>query len=892
VITHRLQLIGVLALTLAASAGCALHAQGSALPLSANVSAAELHALVAGLTVTPRVLIIGMHPDDEDSRLIAWLSLGRHVETAYLSVTRGEAGANYGGEESATAVGAIRTQELLAERRMDGAQQFFTHAFDFGFARTAEEALSKHWMRDSVVGDIVAVIRAFRPHVIIAMYADSARNQDGQHQALAVLADQAFISSMDTRRFPASRFGQGWPVAKLYNRGPDLRIQTAEFDRVLGTTYAQIGLESRAQQRSQGLRHLVGPETTMVTLARVASRIRVNGRDETSIFDGIDTTMMRLVADAPLAVGLVVPQIVANADSARRALDGGSTAAAILYLARVARMATSARAATPWCRHPSASAAPPADVPTGCAVKLLDLDASIDLVRERSTAALLAASGVSFTAMADRDLLATRDTLPVTVTMYNHGAAPATFADVALWGGVDVAMTPIVVPPDSAVAVVRSVTGLADPRPWWIVKRQFDRFAEVVSSVDGVARGMMVPMPLTASSVTVPENMRRTSDATVTVTLAGATVTTSLGPVIHRYADAKVGLQNRPLAGVPDVTLRFERVLEWLPSKKPIARTLRLALTSHSDRVQEFALRAVLPKGVRVDSLPKLVSLQPHEQRDLYVQLRGRLERTDRAQFGIVGVPSGEAGEEYQSGYQTVQREYLPPIRFFRSSGVYLQPVDITVPANLTVVYVPGIGDDVLPALKQIGVWTASATSAEQLMSIDVSKVSTVVIGPRAIEAQPELLAQSGRVMDFVRKGGTLVVMRGDSATAASALFPYRMTVLGATSERVSLPSAAVTVLDPKSRLLAWPNAIKANDWEDWAGDRAQWVPSVVDARYATPLEMHDPEQKENRNALVSSRVGKGVVVYTTLTLDQQIAAGVPGGLRLFVNLLSAGLVP
>jgi LmbE family N-acetylglucosaminyl deacetylase len=883
VITHRLQLIGALALTLTAAPAPArlLHAQSPALPASADVSDAELHALVAGLTVTPRVLIIGMHPDDEDSRLIAWLSRGRHVETGYLSVTRGESGANYGGEESATAVGAIRTQELLAERRMDGAQQFFTHAFDFGFARTADEALTKHWMRDSVVGDIVAVIRAFRPHVIIALYADSAKNQDGQHQALAVLADQAFTSSMDTRRFPAPRFGQGWPVAKLYKRGRDVRIQTAEFDRVLGTTYAQMGLQARAQQRSQGLRNLVGPETTVVSLARVTSRVRVEGKGEASIFDNIDTTMLRLVADAPLAVGIMIPQIVANADSARRALDGGSVAVAIPYLARVARMATSARAASPWCRHPSASAA-----------NLLDLDASIDLVRERSTAALLAASGVSFTATADRDLLATRDTLPVTVTMYNHGAAPATFADAALWGGVDAAMAPIVVRPDSAVSLVRSVTGLADPRPWWIVKRQLDRFAEVVSSVDGVSRGMMVPMPLTASSVAVPENMRRTSDVTVTVTLAGATVTTSLGPIIHPYADAKVGLQNRPVAGVPDVTLRFERVLEWLPSKKPITRALRLAITSHSDRVQEFALRAVLPAGVRVDSLPKRLTLQPHEQRDLYVQLRGRLGKSDRAQFGIVGVPSGEAGEEYQSGYQTVQRDYLPPIRFFRSSGVYLQPVDITVPANLTVVYVPGIGDDVLPALKQIGVWTASATTAEQLMSIDVSKISTVVIGPRAIEAQPELLAQSGRLMDFVRKGGTLVVMCGDSATAASALFPYRMTVLGVTAERVSLPTAAVTVLEPRSRLLAWPNAINAQDWEDWVGDRAQSSPSLLDPRYATPLEMHDPDQRENRNALVSARVGKGVVVYTTLTLDQQIAAGVPGGLRLFVNLLSAGLVP
>src|SRR5829696_699867 len=162
-------------------------AQRPGRPSSHDQSASELFRLVNGLTVTARVLVVGMHPDDEDSELIAWLSRGRNVETAYLSITRGEAGQNFGGDETGSLLGAVRTEEALAARRIDGAKQFYTRAYDFGFARDTNDAL-RHWHRDSIVGDVVAVIRSFRPHVIIAMLSDSASDGDGQHQSLALFA--------------------------------------------------------------------------------------------------------------------------------------------------------------------------------------------------------------------------------------------------------------------------------------------------------------------------------------------------------------------------------------------------------------------------------------------------------------------------------------------------------------------------------------------------------------------------------------------------------------------------------------------------------------------------------------------------------------------------------
>ena len=379
-----------------------LAAQSASVPLSPDQGAAELDRLVNGLTVTSRVLVIGMRPEDEDSQLITWLSRGHQVETAYLSVTRGEAGYNFGGSESGSSLGAIRTQEALAARRIDGAKQFFTRAYDFGFARDTTAVL-KHWNRDSVVGDIVAVIRSFRPHVIVEMISDSLAAGDGQHQAFDQFLEWALLAS-DAARYGPTAFGAPWRPLKVYRYGPGLRVETAGYNRALGESYGEIALQSRVQQRSQGLLGATAARPSVVELSRVGPRIGVNLGVDQSFFGGIDTTFARLSTNAPPAVAVALPAIVAYADSARRTLDLRNPAAAVPYLAQAARLAAAARDSSPWCQHPSATVDPPQLWAGSCNPKSLDLDASIDLMRERSTAALLAAAGIAIVATADREL--------------------------------------------------------------------------------------------------------------------------------------------------------------------------------------------------------------------------------------------------------------------------------------------------------------------------------------------------------------------------------------------------------------------------------------------------------------------------------------------------------
>src|SRR4029079_11974898 len=177
--------------------------------------AAELGELVRGLGVNTRVLMIGARPDDEDTQLLAWLARGRHVETAYLALTRGDGGQNLIGNELGEALGAIRTEELLAARRIDGAHQYSTRAYDFGFSKSAEETY-KHWPKDSLLNDVVKIVRAFKPQIILAIFSGTPRDGHGQHQVSAILAKEAYESSGDTKRFPESEFGPAWTVSKFY----------------------------------------------------------------------------------------------------------------------------------------------------------------------------------------------------------------------------------------------------------------------------------------------------------------------------------------------------------------------------------------------------------------------------------------------------------------------------------------------------------------------------------------------------------------------------------------------------------------------------------------------------------------------------------------------------
>ncbi|MEO8945579.1 MAG: PIG-L family deacetylase, partial [Gemmatimonadaceae bacterium] len=282
----------------------------------------------AAAGVHNRVLVIGAHPDDEDTQLIAWLARGHRAETAYLSLTRGDGGQNLIGNELGEALGIIRTQELLAARRIDGAHQYFTRAYDFGFSKTAAESFS-HWPRDSVLEDMVKVVRAFRPQIIVSVFSGTPRDGHGQHQVAGILSRVVYDAAADTVRFPARKFGAPWTVLKFY-RGArfsredgTISMNVGEYDPILGLTYAEIAAESRSQHKSQGFGNVPRKGVVIDYLRREESRVNAStpAKSERSIFDGIDTTRTVTQPDRDrIAIAEAGVDVEAIADRERVAL--------------------------------------------------------------------------------------------------------------------------------------------------------------------------------------------------------------------------------------------------------------------------------------------------------------------------------------------------------------------------------------------------------------------------------------------------------------------------------------------------------------------------------------------------------------------------------------------
>jgi hypothetical protein len=386
--------------------------------------------------------------------------------------------------------------------------------------------------------------------------------------------------------------------------------------------------------------------------------------------------------------------------------------------------------------------------------------------------------------------------------------------------------------------------------------------------------------------VAVSEEIRRITDVRMTLEIAGQSVVVNAGPLTFRAADPLLGVQDRPLGGVPPVTIEFDRNLEWIPAGKPIFRTIRLTLKSFADVPKSFALLLVAPPGLKVDSLPRSMTLPPRAQVEVFLRLSGTLKQ-GRYEFGIVGQDS--LGAKFAEGFTTINYPHIRPIQRYRVSGLWLAAVDVEVPQRLQVAYIQGVGDDNAVYLRQLGVPVTVITPAE-LPAQDLSKFTTVVLGTRAAEANRILLTYAPRLMDFARNGGTLVVQYHQNPTALPQLFPYPMEWNLPSADRVTDEQAPVTTLVPNAKLLTWPNKIGPDDWKEWVQERALYLPNKLDPRYQSLLEMHDPGEPENRGSLVVAPLGKGQFVYTSLALFRQLPSAVNGSARLFVNLLSAGV--
>jgi LmbE family N-acetylglucosaminyl deacetylase len=832
---------------------------------------ANLAGLVQSLSVSGRVLMIGAHPDDEDTQLITWLATGRHVETAYLSLTRGDGGQNLLGNELGEALGAIRTEELLAARRLDGGRQYFTRAYDFGFSKNADESFAQ-WPHDSVLKDVITVIRAFRPHVIVAVFSGTPRDGHGQHQVSGIVAKEAYELSGDTVRFPRSATrGLGpWTAQKFYRRTRQepatLSVNVGEYDPLLGRSYGELADLSRSQHKSQAFGSLERKGVRMDGVRLEASRVAASGAPESSLFDGIDTTWARFRGEMHTAIArAALDSLPAAFVEARARFDAFAPEKVVPALANLQRL--------------MGRICPEAEGMNVCAFRGLlndggreppadpDLIRSLRIAEQRTNDALVQATGVALEATAPREVWALGDSVRMSITLYNRGRLPANVQSVsAAFDGVvtDAKGAGTSLLPDSlwstaTVGVLRQPT-----RPAWLeLPRTGAMFTPGISGMD--------------------ESLQRTRAlAVVDVTVGNATVSI-LGSLVYRYADLLKGEVDKPVAGAPAIAVLLDHEVEYAQANSPLERAVRVHVTSAASQSRDVDVTLKLPNGLVVDSATRRVTLPtPGSQRTLTFNVRGRLPVGRH----IIEAVASSGGQTFNSGYTAIEYDHIRTQRLYRPSKLGIEAVDLKLPSRAQVAYIAGVGDNVAPALEQLGVAVVNLDPS-LLSRIDLSRFSAVVVGSRAYEANPGLVANNASLLDYVRNGGTAVVQYGQTEMQRPGMLPYPIT-LAQPADRVTVETAPVRITDPGATVLNAPNKISEKDFTGWQQDLSLYMPRTFDPRYATMLEVNDPGEPPNKGGILVAPYGKGTYVYTTLAFFRQLPNGVPGAARLFINLLAA----
>lgn len=782
------------------------------------------------LPVVGTVLYVAAHPDDENTRLISWLSNGRKLRTGYLSLTRGDGGQNLIGPELGDALGIIRTEELLAARRIDGGEQFFTRASDFGFSKNAAESFEK-WGKQEVLSDVVRVIRIFRPDVIITRFPPDRGAGHGHHEASAILAHEAFELAGDPNAFP-EQLAQGlevWQPKRLFfNGSPWWNKNLAElartekdwyvvdvggYDPLLGQAYSEIAGRSRSMHKSQGFG---APEARgeQLEYLHFEKGAPFTGKD---IFGGLDLGWDRIKGGK--AVAKAIDALLADYDLRRPERS-------VPRLEAVAKT-VDALPASPWKAY----------------------------TRKRVDQLLLDITGTVVEALATVPHVVTGDSIHPKLNLLTRSSAPVMYTtttgawDTLRMNHVHMSPFPMMAPdqPD---------------RPFWLQRPHGVLFDIRDTGLIGLA--------VTPTKLQVPYRLR----------FAGGTVVEGEVPVLYRTVDRVKGEVTQYCEVVPPISVTARPNLLLVTGK---GATTQLEAEAFA-KLGHVDLRTELMAEWDVE--PARLSFGEMDA-GTFRALPVDITATDRpgANSPYIRVDVGRPGPTNLTRRE-IHYDHIPKRSWYTPATFRVEPLDARVNAK-RVGYIMGAGDEVPAALAALGVEVdlidpATAT-AESIMPYDA-----IVVGIRAYNMVPAMKALNPKLMQYVEKGGIVVVqyitLSSDMVLPDTLIGPYPFRL---TRGRVTVEEAPPTFLYPKHPLLNSPNKITMDDFSDWVQERGLYFAGSIDPHYTPLIAWNDPGEEPLDGGLIVCEHGKGRFIYTGISFFRQLPAGVPGAYRLFANLIS-----
>lgn len=814
-----------------------------------------LGRLLKRLNTSATVMMIGAHPDDEDTALLSYLARGENARTAYLSLTRGDGGQNIIGTEQGEALGVIRTEELLQARKLDGAEQYFTRAYDYGFSKTLDEAKQK-WDEKLVLCDAVRAIRMFRPLVIVSQFSGTPADGHGQHQFAGYITPIAMKAAGDPDQCTES--GPAWQVKKLYVRHgfratgePRLRLNTGKYDAMLGRSYFEIAMEARSQHRSQeqGVLELKGEAFSGLNLA--GSEIK-----ETGIFDSLDTSVSGIAKNAVVndeRFAELVRKIEVVAARAINQYDVRSPEKIVPILAEGYELSR--------------------DV--GWTARLPGPGSFLFQKRAEFSAAIRLAAGIQIDAISDKETVVPGESLTVNARVFYPANTVVAVKGIALTAPEGWAVSPVdqvqAQPtgarreiPNFGSAFRVSVKDSAPPtQPYWLEEpRKGDLFTWNI----GMERTFPLGRPVISAEVTLA---------------VGGTEVKFEQPVEFRYADDIRGEIRRPVVVVPTVTLSLEPDLLIIPrGGRNTAKEISVTVTNNSSGPVSGKLALSLPSGWSASPQDPEFSLA-RKGESTSLKFAASVPSAVRSGTYSVGASASVGGATYTKSMRTISYPHIQTHRMYKLAAAKANVVDLKV-SPVKVGYIPGSGDKMPDALAQMGI-SVSIVDERTLAAGDLSRFDVIIVGIRAYQVRPDLVANNKRLLDFANAGGTVIVQYQLPAYAQQNLTPYP----AQQGPRVSDELAKVTILDPAHPIFNSPNKITESDFEGWVQERNLYNFSTMDAKYTGLLESHDINEAENKGGLVVADVGRGKYIYCSYSLFRQLPAGVPGAYRLLANMLN-----
>ena len=780
------------------------------------------------------VLYIAAHPDDENTELIAYFARGRNYRTAYLSLTRGDGGQNVLGPEIGNEIGVIRTQELLAARRIDGGRQFFSRAVDFGFSKDYRETL-RIWDRQQVLSDMVRVIRQFRPDVLITRFSPIPGGTHGHHTASTVLALEAFKLAGDPKAFPEQQLKPWQPKRILWNESiyqkddiggtQQVRIGVGGNDPVSGELFTDIAGRSRSMHKTQGFGNFTisgrsGPRFETFQL--------LDGAPMTNdILDGVDTTWGRVSGGAE--IGKLADEIIAQFDS----------------------------------QNPAASV--PELMKLREELAALPVDDSVVVEKRAQLDRILQAClGLEVQTTISQAEVVPGEMMKLHHSVVIHSSIPVRWVAVRYPGIKRQIDQEIELLTNQSRSLDSTQTLPVDTplsQPYWLRE-------EGTAGLFRVDDPSLIGRPENPPVFPIEQVFEIGGQTLVIPDEAVQVITNSVNSEVRRHMEV-----------IPPVSLNFVSDIALLAPG-----------TSHSVEVEMVASRANLAGILRLEA-PQGWNVSPAKQSFHLATVGERV----RLKFSITAPPQSATakiiadaeigGVRYRNQRVEINYPHIPP--------QLLQPLASLKAVSLqlanrghTVGYLPGAGDSVAENLKQMGysvkVLDDTDLTPEQLHGLDA-----IVIGVRAFNVRNNVASQLPVLFSYVENGGTIVAQYNrPDGLKTTKLAPFELHLSG---DRVTDENATAIFLAPDHPVLNTPNKITSADFDGWVQERGIYFPNQWDDHFTPILAFNDPGESPLKGGLLVAQYGKGYFVYTGLVFFRELPAGVPGAFRLFANLISLG---